>query len=218
MSKLNELIEMIQKGDLTTTEKLVKELFHNGTSPQKIIQEALTVALEIVGKKFSSGEAFIPEMLIAARASQKCLEILRPRIIKTVENSKGKVVIGTVKGDLHDIGKNIVSMVLEANGFEIIDLGIDVSPEQFIDAIKEHNADILALSCLLTTTMPSMNQTIKKLEADGIRNKVKVMIGGPPTSIRFAEEIGADYYGKDAYIAVGIAKKIASDTGLFRYS
>jgi 5-methyltetrahydrofolate--homocysteine methyltransferase len=210
MSKLSALIEAIQKGDLLITEKLVKELFRNGTSSRTIIQEALAVALDVVGKKFSSGEAFIPEMLIAAKASQKCLEILKPKIINTAENNIGKIIIGTVKGDLHDIGKNIVSMVLQANGFEIIDLGIDVSPEKFIDAIKKHNADMLALSCLLTTTIPSMNQTINKLEADGLRNNVKVLIGGPPTSNKIAEEMGADYYGKDAYSAVEIAKRIAS--------
>lgn len=210
MSNLSAVIEVIQKGDIPATENLVKEFLNNGISPQEIIQKALVVAMDIVGNKFTSGECFIPEMLIAARASKKCLEIMKPIIMKTEMKSKGKIVIGTVKGDLHDIGKNIVSMILEANGFEIIDLGIDVFPEKFIDAVKKFNPDILALSCLLTTTRPSMSLTLNELKAAGIRDNVKVMIGGPPTDNEFAEKIGADFYGKDAYNAVEIARRLVS--------
>jgi len=161
-----------------------------------------------VGRLFEAGEKFVPEMLIAARAMQAALEFLRPELVEAEVQAVGKVVIGTVAGDLHDIGKNLVAMMLEGAGFTIVDLGVDVAPEGFVRKVKEENAEILGMSALLSTTMPAMSLTIKALADEGIRDKVKVMIGGAPVTRNYAQEIGADTYAPDAGSAVIEAKKI----------
>jgi 5-methyltetrahydrofolate--homocysteine methyltransferase len=209
MSEYEGLVGAVQQGDFTETQNLVKALLNQGKSPDEIIREGIVVALDIVGKRFSAGECYIPEMLVAARASQKGLDVLGPLLAKTGFQPKGKVVIGTVKGDLHDIGKNIVAMMLKGAGFHVIDLGFDVAPEKFVKTVEAENAQILAMSCLLTTTMISMEETMDGLRETGLYGKVKVMIGGPPTTDDFAQEIGADFRGKDAYQGVEQAKRFA---------
>jgi 5-methyltetrahydrofolate--homocysteine methyltransferase len=211
MGDYEGLVEAIQKGDAAGTEQYVKTILDQGKSPDEIIKKGVVVALDIVGKKFSEGECFIPEMLIAAKASQKGLDILKPLLIKGDFKPLGKVVIGTVKGDLHDIGKNIVSMMFEAAGFEVMDLGVDVFPEKFAETIQTFDPDILAMSCLLTTTMESMRETVDRVKEAGLRDRVKVVIGGPPISDDFAKKIGADFYGEDAYKGVEIARSIVAD-------
>jgi len=210
MADYTKLVQVIQQGNVSETQNQVKILLDQGESPKEIIQNGIIVPLNIVGKMFSAGQCFIPEMLIAARASQKGLDILRPLFTEKGFQFIGKVVIGTVKGDLHDIGKNIVSMMLESAGFEVTDLGVDVFPEKFIEAINTSNPEILALSCLLTTTMESMSLTLAELEEAGIRDNIKVIIGGPPVNHEFAKKIGADFYGEDAYKGVEIARKIVA--------
>ena len=201
---------MVQQGNFTVTQNLVKALLNQGKSPDEIIQKGIVVALDIVGKQFSAGECYIPEMLVAARASQKGLDILSPLLVKTRFKPKGKVVIGTVRGDLHEIGKNIVAMMLKGAGFHVIDLGFDVAPEKFVKSLKTEDAQVLAMSCLLTTTMASMENTMDALREAGLYGNVKVMIGGPPTTDDFAKEIGADFRGKDAYEGVEQAKYFVS--------
>jgi 5-methyltetrahydrofolate--homocysteine methyltransferase len=204
------LVDAIQRGDIAGTQNRVRTLLHDGELPQDIIENGIIMALDGVGKKFSLGECFIPEMLVAAKAAHKGLDILKPLLIKADLKKMGKVVIGTVKGDLHDIGKNIVTMMLGASGFDVEDLGVDVFPEKFVDAVGTLNPQILCLSCLLTTTTESMRMTIEQLEKSGVRGRVRVIIGGPPTSTEFAKKIGADFYGKDAYMGVEIARGIMS--------
>ncbi len=210
MPEYEELVKVIQQGDYVETQDLVKALLDQGKSPDEIIEKGIVVALDIVGKQFSAGECYIPEMLVAARASQKGLDILSPLLAKTRFKPKGKVVIGTVKGDLHEIGKNILVMMLKGAGFHVIDLGFDVAPEKFVKALKTENAQILGMSCLLTTTMISMEDTMDALREAGLYGKVKVMIGGPPTTDDFAKGIGADFRGKDAYEGVEQAKRFVS--------
>jgi 5-methyltetrahydrofolate--homocysteine methyltransferase len=205
-----QLVKVIQQGDYVETQNLVKALLDQGKSPDEIIQEGMVVALDIVGKKFSAGECYIPEMLVAARASQKGLDILSPLLAKTRFKPRAKVVIGTVKGDLHEIGKNILVMMLKGAGFHLIDLGFDVAPEKFVKTLETENAQILAMSCLLTTTMISMENTMDALREAGLSGKVKVMIGGPPTTDDFAKQIGADFRGRDAYEGVQQAKLFVS--------
>ncbi|MBW1766752.1 MAG: corrinoid protein [Deltaproteobacteria bacterium] len=200
MATISDLGKYVEAGALAEVERVVNELLNEGTAPEKIIEDGIVPTLDVVGKKFSKGECFIPEMLIAAKASQKAIDILRPMLVdRGVYKPKARIVIGTVMGDLHDIGKNIVSMVLESAGFEVKDLGVDVSPETFIDTIKELNPDIVALSCLITTTMTNMRVTIEKIKEANLRDSVKIIIGGPPINEDFASEIGADLYGENAY-------------------
>ncbi len=210
MSEYGGLVKVIQEGNYTETQNLIKALLDTGKSPDEIIQNGIVVALDIVGKQFSAGECYIPEMLVTARASQKGLEVLSPLLVKTGFKPRGRVVIGTVKGDLHDIGKNIVAMMLKGAGFQAIDLGFDVAPERFVEALQAEDAQILAMSCLLTTTMASMEQTMNALREAGLYGKVKVMIGGPPTTDDFAKDIGADFRGRDAYEGIEQAKRFST--------
>jgi 5-methyltetrahydrofolate--homocysteine methyltransferase len=210
MAWYEDLVTVVQRGDYTGTENLIKALLDEGKSPDEIIEKGIVVALDVVGKQFSAGECFIPEMLVAARASQKGLDILSPLLVKTQFKPKGTVVIGTVRGDLHDIGKNIVAMMLKGSGFHVIDLGFDVAPEKFVKAVEAENAQVLAMSCLLTTTMISMEATMDALRKANLYGKLKVMIGGPPTTEDFAREIGADFRGKDAYEGVKGAERFVS--------
>jgi 5-methyltetrahydrofolate--homocysteine methyltransferase len=173
-----------------------------------ILQKGLITAMGTVGQKFADGEYFVPEMLMAAKAMKSCMELLRPHIAKSDYQPLGRVVLGTVRGDLHDIGKNLVKVMLEGGGFEVVDLGVDVSPEKFVEAVKEHKPHLIGMSALLTTTMLAIPDTIKALSAAGLRDGVKVMIGGAAITGEFAREVTADAYGADAHSAVEQAKQL----------
>jgi 5-methyltetrahydrofolate--homocysteine methyltransferase len=201
------LKELVKNGDAEETAERVRELLAGGTNPEAIMKEALIPAMDEVGDLFQRGEAFVPEMLIAARAMQSGLDVLKPELAESGVEPLGKVIVGTVKGDLHDIGKNLVVMVLEGAGFEVVDLGVDVSPEQFVEAIKEHSPQIVGLSALLTTTMLAMRDTIDAVKEAGLREQVKVMVGGAPMRQEYADEIGADFYGPDSTAARNYAKE-----------
>lgn len=211
MATIADLGKHVEAGNVKGVEDVVRELLDQDVGPETIIAEGIVPSLNEVGRKFSEGECFIPEMLIAARASQKAIDILKPMLVARDYKPKAKVVIGTVRGDLHDIGKNIVSMVLESAGFEVKDLGADVAPERFVDTIRDYKPEIVALSCLLTTTMASMRATLDKIKEADLRDGVKVIIGGPPINERFAREIGADFYGRDAYDGVQKLRQAVGD-------
>ena len=197
-----ELKEAIIKGKRDAVEPLIRKALSQGLGPEEIMDKMMIPAMDVVGDRFSRNEIFLPEMMIAARAMNTGLEILRPILVAKGVSSRGKVVIGTVKGDIHDVGKNIVSMVLQGAGYEVIDLGIDTPPEKFVDAVKQHQPRFVLMSALLTLTMSTMEETIKALKQAGIREKVKVGVGGAPLTQNFADRIGADFYGKDARAAV----------------
>lgn len=210
MEDLKKLSEAIIVGNAKLAREITDKALAEGADPQKLVQEFMIPAMDIVGKKFETNEYFVPELLIAARAMKSCLEVLRPLLAKSGAQPAGRVVIGTVKGDLHDIGKNLVAAMLEGAGFEVIDLGVDVPPEKFLAAIKEKNASLLAMSALLTTTMHSMKAAIDVLNSSGIRKSVKVMIGGAPVTQKYADEIGADGFSNNANGAVALARKFVS--------
>jgi 5-methyltetrahydrofolate--homocysteine methyltransferase len=209
---MDPLIQSIQEnvinGQKAPVESLVRQAIEAKLPPDEILNTGLIAAMKEVGARFEAGDFYVPEMLIAARAMQAGLAILKPHLVSGGIQSAGKVVIGTVKGDLHDIGKNLVSMMLEGAGFEIFDLGTDVPPEKFITAIKENNAGLLGMSALLTTTMSNMKLVLTALKEAGVREQVKVMIGGAPVTDSFAKEIGADGYAPDASRAVTLAKSL----------
>ncbi len=205
------LIDLVLLGEIDRVDGEVGALLGGGASPREIVDNGISPAMEIVGQQYSAGEIFIPEMIVAARASQSALERLKPYLVKDNVQSIGKVVIGTVKGDLHDIGKNIVSMMLKSAGFDVMDLGADVTPEKFIEAIREIKPNLVCMSCLLTTTALSMREIIDQVVESGLRDHVKIVIGGPPTSDEFAREIGADYYGENAITGIQIAKEIVNN-------
>jgi len=206
------LLDAVIKGDIKTATEETRKAVDAGQNAQDILDQGLIEAMNIVGDKFSKGAIFVPQMLRSAKTMQKCVEALKPHFQETAMATKGKIVIGTVKSDLHDIGKNLAGMMLESAGFSIIDLGVDVAPEVFVDKIKETKADILGMSALLSTTMPYMTQTIKALVDAGKRDDVKVIIGGAPVTKKFAEDIGADSYAPDAAGAVLETKKLLNIT------
>ena len=208
MEILNEISQLIQKGNAKLAPEKVKEALSSGISAETILNDALIQAMSVVGEKFKNNEIYVPEVLIAARAMKAALEVLKPILTETGVKPIGKVVIGTVKGDLHDIGKNLVAMMMTGAGLEVIGLGVDVAPEKFCEAVKSYNPQIVAMSALLTTTMPNMKATIEKLQEQGLRDKVKVIIGGAPVTESFAKSIGADGYAPDAASAAELAKKI----------
>jgi len=197
-----ELQEAIIKGKRSVVEPLIWQALSEGLNPEEIMNHILIPAMDVVGEQFSRNEIFLPEMMIAARAMNIGLDILRPMLIAKGVSSRGKVIIGTVKGDIHDVGKNIVSMILQGAGYEVMDLGIDVPPEKFIDAINQYQPKFVLMSALITLTMSMMEDTIKALKKAGVRDKVKVGVGGAPLTQSFADRIGADFYGKDARAAV----------------
>jgi len=205
---LNALKEAVIAGDVKGCNLLTEVAIQAGHSPQKILNEALVPAMEVVGEKFRCNEVYVPEVLVAARAMKKSLAMLKPLLTQTGVKPVAVVVMGTVKGDLHDIGKNLVCMMLEGAGFEVVDLGADVAPEKFVQAVKDHKAQILGVSTLLTTTMLGMKDVLAALERADLRKKVKVMIGGAPVTQSFADEVGADGYGESAGVAVGVAKEL----------
>lgn len=194
-------------GKHTEIETLVQRAIDNKADLDTVINEALIGAMEIVGKRFAANEIFVPEMFVSAVTMKKGLALIKPLLKGNGPQSKGAILIGTVKGDIHDIGKNLVTMMLEGAGFNVLDLGVDLSAKKVISKVDELKPDILALSALLTTTMPEMEKVIRALESRGLRDSVKVMVGGAPVDSKFAYKIGADGYGKDAWEAVQLAKK-----------
>jgi len=208
MSDLKALSEAVIKGDINSATAETRKALDSGNIAQDILDKGLIAAMDEVGRRFSKGLLFVPQMLRSAKTMQECMKLLESLFQEGDITSKGKVLIGTVKGDLHDIGKNLVSMMMEGAGFSIVDLGVDVSPERFVEKVHEIEPDIVAMSALLSTTMPSMRTTIEALKQAGVRGKVKVMIGGAPVTDKYAREIGADCYGSDAGSAVTKAKEI----------
>ncbi|MFC1474597.1 corrinoid protein [bacterium] len=206
--KQTELKDKVINGDRDGATALLKELLDGGEAPKNIIDGSLIPAMDVVGDNFQNNVFFIPELLVAARAMEGCLTILEPLLKESDVKPQGKALACTVKGDLHDIGKNIVVAMLKGAGFEIVDLGNDVDSAKIAAAVAEHSPDILCLSALLTTTMRNMKDTIDELEKKGQRNKVKVMVGGAPLTQKYADEIGADAYGKDAADAVKRAREL----------
>jgi 5-methyltetrahydrofolate--homocysteine methyltransferase len=209
MVDLSPVKQAVIEGDDERAVQLVKEALEQNADPAAIVTSGLQAGLIIVGDKFSSGEFFIPEMLLAARAVSRALDILRPLLTDSAAVTVGRVVLGTVVGDIHDIGKNLVGMLLQGAGFEVIDLGTNVAVEQFVAATKEHSPDILGLSALLTTTMPAMEATVGALKAAGIRHQVQVVVGGAPVTQRFADRIGADGYSADGGAAIELCRRLA---------
>ena len=208
MSVLAEIASLVQKGKAQEVSDLVLKALDEGIGAQQILDDGLLKGMGELGVKFKNNEVFVPEVLIAARALNKGTDTLKAKLINLDVKAVGKVVIATVAGDLHDIGKNLVKLMLEGSGFDVIDLGTDVPPEKIVAAVNEHNPDVVALSALLTTTMSAQGETIKALEAAGVRDKVKVIIGGAPITEAFAKDIGADGYSEDASGAAEIAKSL----------
>lgn len=204
------LREAVVDGDARGTVALLAEVLAAGADPGTVLHEGLIPGMAEVGRLYEEGEYFVPEMLISARAMSAALSVLRPLLVEQGVASAGTVVIGTVRGDLHDIGKSLVVMMLEGAGFEVVDLGIDVPPERFVAAVSETSPQVVALSALLTTTMMNMAEVIAALEAAGVRDRVKVMVGGAPISRAFAEQIGADGYGADAASAAALARELVA--------
>jgi 5-methyltetrahydrofolate--homocysteine methyltransferase len=207
MADLKELYEAVVNGDAKATHSITQQAIQDGVDPLKLVNEYMIPAMDEVGRRFESNEYFVPELLISARAMKASLDIIRPLLTARGDKPAGKVAIGTVKGDLHDIGKNLVASLLEGGGFEVIDLGVNVTPEKFIETVRDKNANIIAMSALLTTTMPAMRTTIEALKQAGVRQQVKVLIGGAPITQKYADEIGADGYSETAVGAVALAKK-----------
>ena len=208
MQDLKPLHDAILTGDAKAAKTLTEQALAAKVDPVKLVQETMVPAMGEVGRRFECSEYFVPELLLAARAMKGALELVRPLLVASGVKPSGRVIVGTVKGDLHDIGKNLVASILEGGGFEVIDLGVNVAPEQFVAAVKEKNAQILAMSALLTTTMPSMKATVDALKQAGVRDRVKVLVGGAPVTQRYATEIGADGYDETAAGAANLAKRV----------
>jgi corrinoid protein of di/trimethylamine methyltransferase len=208
MPDLSKLYDAILNGDNKASVAVTREALADGTDPLEMVTRYMIPAMEEVGKRFEREEYFVPELLLAARAMKGALELIRPLLVESGAQPAGRVVIGTVKGDLHDIGKNLVASMLVGGGFEVIDLGADVAPQKFVDTAREKNANLVCLSALLTVTMPSMRTTIETLKASGLRDQVRVMIGGAPVTQQYADEIGADGYAPNASAAVALARRL----------
>jgi 5-methyltetrahydrofolate--homocysteine methyltransferase len=208
MDLLKDMAEALYKGDAAKVTALVKQALDAGMSAGEILNNGLIEGMNVVGKDFRDGILFVPEVLIAARAMQAGMDLLKPLLAESDVQPMGTMVIGTVKGDLHDIGKNLVAMMMEGAGFQVINLGTDVPAEKFVEAAKKHNADLVGMSALLTTTMVHMKDVIEAFQEAGLRDKVKIMVGGAPVTQKFAEEIGADGYAPNASAAVDKAKEL----------
>ena len=198
MSILTEISELLQKGKANEVKELAQKGIDEGLTAKSILEDGLMPGMAIIGDKFKKNEVYVPEVLIAARAMNAGIEILKPHMSDSDVVNKGTVVLGTVKGDLHDIGKNLVKIMMEGKGMNVVDLGIDVAPEKFVEAVKANDADVVACSALLTTTMTEMENVVKALEEAGVRSKVTIMVGGAPVTQSFCESIGADRYAPDA--------------------
>ena len=210
MVEVERLHKAILTGDAKTAVAITQQAIAEKMSAASLISDVMIPAMAEVGRLFETEEYFVPELLLSARAMKAALELLRPLLVETGVQPTGKVVIGTVKGDLHDIGKNLVASMLEGGGFEVIDLGVDVSPEKFVATIQEKHPQIICLSALLTVTMPSMKTTIEAFKLAGIREQVKVLVGGAPVTAAYAKQIGADGYGENASVAVAVARQICA--------
>ncbi|CAA7600612.1 Cobalamin (vitamin B12)-binding domain protein [Acididesulfobacillus acetoxydans] len=209
MSKyFEDLAQSVIAGQQERVKELTRQALDAGTDPVEIINQGLISGMNVVGARFKVGQMFVPEVLMSARAMNGGMELVKPLLVGQELPSAGKVVLGTVKGDLHDIGKNLVGMMLESAGFTVVNLGVDAGPEKFLQAIKEHKPGVIGLSALLTTTMLSMKDTIEVLKEEGLRTEVKVIVGGAPISQDFAEEIGADGFAPDAASATDLCKKL----------
>jgi len=208
MADLKALAEAVIKGDQNTAVEITKAAIDERAAPKQVLDEGLIAGMDIIGARFKKNEVYIPEVLIAARAMKMAMEILEPELVKAGVEPVGTLLIGTVQGDLHDIGKNLVAMMLKGAGFEVIDLGVDVGPEKFVEKVKSSNAQLIGMSALLTTTMPGMEKTIKALKEAGV--SAKIMIGGAPVTQDFADKIGADGFAPDAASAVDIAKSLVA--------
>ncbi len=210
MPDLNVLHRAILNGDDKEAVAIVKKALSEGIDPMALINNYMIPAMDETGKRFEAHEYFVPELLLSARAMKRALELLQPLLLARGAQPTGRVVIGTVKGDLHDIGKNLVATLLEGAGFEVIDLGTDVPPERFIEEVNAKNANIIALSTLLTVTLPAMRMTVEAISQAGLRNRAKIMVGGAPVTREYAEIIGADGYGENASVAVSVARTLIS--------
>ena len=197
-----ELSQAVIDGEVGKAKELTEKLLAQQVVPEYILHKGLLAGMDVVGQRFKAYEMYIPEVLLSARAMHAAMEVLQPQLVETGAGTIGSIVAGTVAGDLHDIGKNLVLMMMEGSGFQVIDLGTDVTPERFVQAVRDHQPDLLGMSALLTTTMPHMGDTIKALEEAGVRDRVKVIVGGAPLTQEFAEDIGADAYAPDATTAV----------------
>ena len=209
MADLSELYDAILTGNAKKAEEVTTAALEEKIDPTELLAKHMIPAMDEVGKRFECNEYFVPELLIAARAMKASMALMAPALAESGAEAAGRVVIGTVQGDLHDIGKNLVASMLEGAGFEVVDLGVDVSPDKFIAAAQEKEGSLVALSALLTTTMTQMKAVVEKLEAAGVRDKYKVMIGGAPITQQYADEIGADGYSDNASAAVALARKLA---------
>lgn len=210
MADLSILYDAILTGNANDAYAITEQALNEHVDPMELVTHQMIPAMDEVGKRFEEEEYFIPELLLSARAMKRAMELIRPRLAATGCEPVGRVVIGTVKGDLHDIGKNLVSSMLEGGGFEVTDLGVDVAPEKIIEAIEQTRANLVCLSTLLTTTMPSMKTIIQALNEAGVRDRVKVMVGGAPITQQYANEIGADAYGENARAAVQLARQLVA--------
>lgn len=208
MSEFSTLTEAVTNGDATAAVAAARTALDAGAEPIRLVSEGLSPAMTKVGRLFEEGDCFVPELLMAARANKAVFEILRPLLSQTGVEPVARVVLGTVKGDMHDIGKNLVAALLEGGGFEVVDLGVDVPPARFVAAVEERKPDLLGLSALLTTTMPGMKATLEALAAAGVRDRVKVMVGGAPVTQSFSQAIGADGHADNAASAVDLARRL----------
>ncbi len=208
MADLKALADAVIKGDQSTAVEITKSALEEGTAAKSVLEEGLIAGMDVVGASFKKNEIYIPEVLIAARAMKMAMEFLEPELIKAGVKPVGKFLIATVQGDLHDIGKNLVAMMLKGAGFEVIDLGVDISPEKFVEQVKAKGVQLVGMSALLTTTMPGMEKTIKALKEAGV--SAKIMIGGAPVTQGYADKIGADGYAADAASAVDMAKSLVA--------
>ena len=209
MAGIKEVYDLVEKGKAKLVGAAVQEALDAGCDPNEILNEGMIKAMDTVGEKFKNGEIFVPEMLVAARAMKKGVEVLKPHLASGAAGAAGKAIVGTVAGDLHDIGKNLVCMMLESAGFEVIDLGVDVPKEKFVEAYEANpDAKIIGCSALLTTTMPALKETVALLNEAPFRSKIKVMVGGAPITQEFADEIGADGYAEDAQDTVRVVGRL----------
>ena len=207
---LETIKETVVGGKFREIEAQVQKAIDDSIDLNRIINEALISAMDVLGKRFAEGDIYVPEMLVSARTMKLGLELIKPLLGSAEAENQGTILMGTVKGDLHDIGKNLVTMMLEGAGFKVVDLGVDVKIDNLIETLKREKADILGLSALLTTTMPEMQKVIEALQSEGLRDRVKVLVGGAPIDQKFAEQIGADGYGEDAVEAVQLARQLVA--------
>jgi 5-methyltetrahydrofolate--homocysteine methyltransferase len=208
MADLEKLYTAVLEGDAKTSAAITQQALDEGVQPMTLVTDTMVPAMDEAGRRFEAEEYFVPELLLAARAMKAAMALIRPLLVASGAKSAGRVAVGTVKGDLHDIGKNLVASMLEGGGFEVLDLGADVAPEKFIEAVKEKGAQVVCLSALLTVTMPAMKTTIEALKQAGVRESVKVLVGGAPVTAQYASEIGADGYGENANSAVALTRKL----------